>query len=116
MLAGKYDITIEQGATFRLIFVYTDDDGVPFDLTGYTARMQGRTSFDDASTVFSLSSADGDISIDPMAGEITITMPAADTAAMPRNAGVWDLELVTAGGDVVRLVQGNFTVSPEVTR
>jgi len=38
-MAAKYDIIIEQGATFTFALTVT---GV--NLTGYTVRMQGRTS------------------------------------------------------------------------
>ena len=43
-MAAVYDITIEQGATFRLSLVWKDSSNVPVNLTGYTARMQVRRS------------------------------------------------------------------------
>ncbi len=44
---------------------------------------------------------------------ISATTTAALTAPF---SGVYDLELVSAGGVVTRLLQGAATVSPEVTR
>jgi hypothetical protein len=39
MTAGKYDFTIEQGATFRRIFRWRQSDGTtPVDLAGTTAK------------------------------------------------------------------------------
>ena len=40
MAAGKYNFTIEQGATVDFEIAYTDSNGDPIDLTGYDARMQ----------------------------------------------------------------------------
>ena len=36
MSAGKYDFTIEQGATFSLQVTWKDSTGTPINLTGYT--------------------------------------------------------------------------------
>lgn len=36
-------LTVQRGATWEDEFTYTDDDGLPIDLTGYEARMQVRT-------------------------------------------------------------------------
>ena len=40
MTAAKYDIQIEQGATFRRVLRWEQSDGTPVDLTGATAKMQ----------------------------------------------------------------------------
>ena len=40
MAAGRYSFTIEQGATLSFELQYTDSNGSPIDLTGYTGRMQ----------------------------------------------------------------------------
>ena len=42
MAAGKYNFTIEQGATTDFEIVYKDSDGNPIDISGYTARMDLR--------------------------------------------------------------------------
>ena len=42
MAAGKYDFTIEQGATVDFSVQYKDSGSIPIDLTGYQARMQFR--------------------------------------------------------------------------
>ena len=44
-IAGIYNITIDQGAQWTLTVVYDNNNGTPFDLTGYTARMQVRPKF-----------------------------------------------------------------------
>ena len=46
---------------------------------------------------------------------ITFTIAAADTAALTWTKGVYDVELVSAGGVVTLLLSGNITVTKEVT-
>ena len=45
MAAGRYSFTIEQGATLSFELQYTDSDGLPIDLTGYTGFMQIRSGY-----------------------------------------------------------------------
>lgn len=41
--AAAYSMVWTRGSTIEEEFSYTDDDGLPIDLTGYEARMQVRT-------------------------------------------------------------------------
>jgi hypothetical protein len=86
----------------------------PQDLTGYTARMTiknraGGTALD------TFTSAEGDIVLDNSAKTITLTISATDTAAYTFRNGVYDLELVSAGGVVTQLLYGSAAVTQEVT-
>jgi len=114
MLAGRYDITIEAGATFTLSLTYVDDTGAPVDLTDYTARMQLRASISDTTPVIELTTSNGRISIDATNGVINLLIAAVDTEDLS-GSGVYDLELVN-GGTVERLIEGTYTVNAEVTR
>lgn len=114
MLAGRYDITIEAGATFTLSLTYVDDTGAPVDLTGYTARMQLRAAIGDTTPVIELSTSNGRISIDTASGQITLNISATDTGSLT-GSGVYDPELVN-GVTVERLIEGLYTVNAEVTR
>lgn len=126
MAAGRYDITLEQGATFDLPLRYRTPSGTPVDLTGYTARMQVREA--PASSVFvefnSSLTSNGFILItgsaenreDGANGNLRVFMTAANSAALARFAGRYDLELRDASGYVTRLIEGQFRVEPEITR
>lgn len=116
MAAAEYDITIEQGATFKLNLLWEDPAGDPIDVTGYTARMQVREKYTSTTTLLSLTSAAGDIVLGDTAGTIDITASAVATAAIDEKRGVYDLELVSPGGEVTRLIRGCVTITPEVTR
>jgi tRNA threonylcarbamoyladenosine modification (KEOPS) complex Pcc1 subunit len=115
MAATTYDILIEQGATFSQLVTYKES-GVAVNLTGYTARMQVRSTLESASTVVELTTANGRIALGGAAGTITLTISATDTAALTAGRGVYDLELVSGSGIVTRLLQGVATISRNVTR
>ena len=88
----------------------------PVSLVGFTARMQIRATVESTTTLDSLTSAAGDIVLDDAAHTITITIPATDTDDYDFRSAVYDLELVSAGGVVTRLAEGNVILSNEVTR
>jgi hypothetical protein len=113
--AGQYHIVTDQGATFTRQLTWKDDTGAAVNLTGYTARMQLRTSVQNDSVVLELTDANGRIALGGAAGTITLTVTAADMTTLPPLKYVYDLELVN-GTVVTRLVQGTFIVRPEVTR
>jgi tRNA threonylcarbamoyladenosine modification (KEOPS) complex Pcc1 subunit len=77
--------------------------------------MQLRTSVQNESMVLELTTSNGRIALGGVAGTITLTITAADMATLLPLKYVYDLELIT-GTVVTRLVQGTFTVRPEVTR
>lgn len=116
MPAGTLDLYIEQGATWTLPLLWKTTDGEPLDLTGYTARMHLRKKLTDAEFVLELTTENSRITLGGPDGTITLTIQAVDTSEIPTGTTVYDLELVSGGGIVTRLLQGGVTVSPEVTR
>ena len=111
MPATRYDITIEQGATFSLVITWRNAAGALVDLTGYTAKMDIRQSVG-GTLIKALASGSG-ITLGGAAGTITLTISATDTAAMTTD-GVYDLEL-TSAGVVTRLIEGKVWLSEQVT-
>lgn len=113
MPATEYAIEIEQGATFRTTLTLTGRD-----LTGCSARMQVRESIESPVTLLDLSTPPGGgITITPgPPGVIEIMLTAAQTAELDWLLGFYDLELITPGDEVERLLKGTVTVDPEVTR
>ena len=59
MAAGKYNFTIEQGATTNFEIQYKDSNNRPVDLTGYSGRLMIRSNFadDNPTTYLVLSSS-----------------------------------------------------------
>jgi hypothetical protein len=114
--AGILNITIEQGATFRLRLTFKSG-GVIVPLTNQTARMHIRSSVPSTQILVALTSTNGGLTINGVNGTIDMFISDDDTAAFTFKQGVYDLELEdTVSGDVVRVLQGAVRVSPEVTR
>lgn len=121
MTVPIYNMRILQGANFPLTVTFKARD-----LTGYTVRMQGRTSFDDNQTVFDWTTANGYIAVAYSAPDSTVTISAtaAQTAVLGHSPhglahgleGVYDCEIVSPSGIVERAFQGTFAIDPEVTR
>ena len=91
----------------------------PVDLAGYTARMQVR---DKVGGTLMASSEAGDsplniisLTVDATAKTVGNAVAATDTAALTWKKGYYDLEMVSAGGKVTKLLSGTITVSDEVT-
>lgn len=116
MVAGVYDIICEQGASFVRTLVWADENETPINLTGYTARMQVRPTVQSNTVLASLTTELGGIVLTPATGEIKLELSAAQTNALPAGRAVYDLELISGLGFVTRLVEGSFTVKPQVTR
>jgi hypothetical protein len=116
MPAGIYDMFCEQGATFKSTLSWQDESESPVDLTGYLARMQVRPSVKSTDLVVELTTENSRIVLYPETGRIELSLSAGLTETLPAKKCVYDLELVAPSGEVTRLLQGAFTVSPEVTR
>ena len=114
---GILNITIYQGASWDLALTWkVGDPATLVNLTGYTARMQIRSKTSAGAVAEALTTANGKIALGGALGTITMTLSAADTAAINAGRYVYDLELVSSSGYVTRLVEGQCIVSPEVTR
>lgn len=112
----KVNIKIKKGSTYEHTFTYVDSAGAAKNVTGYSARMQIRGTIDDSSYIYQALSG-GDITVGTTDGKITLSIPAATTAAWTFASGVYDIELVSPGGKVIPLVGvSRVTVTPEVTR
>lgn len=111
------DLTIPQGATWSQALVWkTGSPASAVNLTGYSARMQLRVRPTSASFELELTSSNGRISLGTTNGTITLSLTATETAALEAGRYVYDLEMVSSGSVVTRLLEGTVTVSPEVTR
>tara|TARA_Y100000816_G_C25836705_1_gene437372 strand:+ start:241 stop:576 length:336 start_codon:yes stop_codon:yes gene_type:complete len=111
MSAGIYNFTLNQGATFTRQLTVKENNS-PLNLTGHTAAMQLRSTYDSATVALSMTAA----VINATQGILSISATATATAALEEGIYVYDLEITTSAGVVTRLLQGQVTVSPEVTR
>ena len=115
MRPGKYNFLCPQGATFLKQLSYLIDS-VPVDLTGYTARMQVREKISSCTEILNLTTENDGIVLGGCAGTIRINVDANTTSEIKAKTYVYDLELVSSEDFVIRLIEGQFLVTPEVTR
>tara|TARA_E500000178_G_C16862055_1_gene680231 strand:+ start:45 stop:377 length:333 start_codon:yes stop_codon:yes gene_type:complete len=110
-MASISNIFIDQGADFTTTVTVTDSNGDAVSLVGYSAAAQIRKSYSSStSTAFttSISNASG--------GEITITLSDTQTTALEAGRYLYDVLITASGGDKTRVVEGQVTVNPSVTR
>lgn len=121
MRTATYDLNCNQGATFDQSFRFGTKDpvtggfGSPHDLTGRTFKMQVREKHGDDDILIDLSTENGGIILDGPDGAIRLIVPAEITTLLPALTGVYDIEMKD-GSIVTRVIQGKFSISPEVTR
>ena len=123
---NRYNITIWQGSTFNLVITVQDADGNAQNLTSYSARMQIRPSYDSGAITESLTTANGEITITAVEGNVALALSATRTANIyvdrlgstkpPKTTYVYDLELIDNANTVTKLLYGDVIVLAEVTR
>lgn len=120
-MARYIELTIDQGATFVKRFIVKDADGAPMNLTSYAANAQMARSYY-WHAPYSNSLAGRVVPLlatitDAAEGEITLSLSAADTAALRvEQQYVWECEIVPISGPSsrVRVAEGLAYVKPRV--
>lgn len=112
MTAGNYNLVIDQGADFAVQLTISEE-GAAKNLTGYSARAQLRSKKTDSTVTASFTC---DV-INPSNGIILMSMNNSITEGISAGIYYYDLELFTSGdANVTRLLEGQATVTQEVTR
>lgn len=111
--ATSTEFTVLNGATGNYI-----SGGIataPLDITGYTAQMQLRSTPATVNPVLTLTTENGGIIITGATGNIQLYATATQTGAI--NEGPYDYDLeIYQGSSVTRVIQGQITVSAQVTQ
>jgi hypothetical protein len=109
-MAIKANLFIDQGTTYATKLVLNDADGVPVNLTGFSAAGQIRKHYSSSNAVsFS-------ITLSPSTGTVVLDLSANTTANLVAGRYVYDVELTDTSGRISRIIEGIVTVSPNVTR
>ena len=110
-MASISNIFIDQGATFTTTVTVTDSNGDAVNLSGYSVAAQIRKTFlSSSATAFTASISNAS------SGEITISLSPTQTAALEAGRFVYDVVITASGGTKTRVVEGQVTVNPSVTR
>ena len=112
MSAGTYNLVIDQGSDFALDLVIKEG-GSALNLANYSGRAQLRTS-----VTASSASASFTVTVTNAAnGALKMQLPAATSSGISAGQYVYDLEIYTSADSIVkRIIQGDVTITPEVTR
>ena len=109
-MAIKANIIIDQGSTFVTAIDLTDDYDNPLDLTTFTAAAQMRKHYTSSnSTSFNVTTGGTN-------GVLTLALSANATANINAGRYMYDVELADSSNNVVRVVEGIVTVTPNITR
>ena len=111
MSAGTYNFTIEQGTTFSRVLTL-QENGSAMNLTGYSVASQMRSTHDSSTVVATFSGSVTNAS----SGQLTLSLTNSQTSAIDEAIYVYDVEITSGAGAVTRILEGNITVTPEVTR
>ena len=107
------NIFIDAGTDFTTTVTVTDSTGSAVNLSGYSHAAQIRKSYDSSSATASFTTTTSDAS----AGQFTLALSNSQTAAIPHGRYVYDAVITqTSGGTKTRVVEGQVTVNPSVTR
>ena len=110
-MASISNIFIDQGATFTTTVTVTDANGDAVNLSGYSVAAQIRKTFlSSSATAFTATISNAS------SGEITISLSPTQTAALEAGRFVYDVVITASGGTKTRVVEGQVTVNPSVTR
>lgn len=123
-MAGRLNLTIEQGTDWERRFVWKGPDQVAIDTTGYEAVAQIRETLESATVILELSTTNGRIEVgltdpDYFSGAVhtRLVLTSVETADLPqRGQATYDLLLTSPGGSAKRLLQGSVFWSGAVTR
>lgn len=132
MTTGRVNFVCSQGSTFNPTITYklknqnydpnieedeeTNPKSVPVDLTGYSSRLQVREFHYSQNKIIDLSTINNGITLGGSAGTINLFLSASSSSLIEAGDFVYDLELESSNGTINRILEGNFTVTPEVTR
>lgn len=115
-MATSYNITAYQGDYIQLTLNVKDSNGSAINLDGYGVRGQVRASYGSTGVLLDLNPI---ISGNGSNGIVSININSYISKDLPVNDHVYDIERYPSNiltGNSIKLMQGKFSILPEVTR
>ena len=114
-MATSYNITAYQGDYIQLTLNLKDSNGAALNLNGFGVRGQVRSSYGATGVLLDLNPTITNV----LSGIMTININSYISADLPVSDHIYDIERYPSGiltGNSIKLMQGKFTILPEVTR
>ena len=113
MSAAIYNIEIEQDTDWSDSMVWkTGTANTIVNLTGYTAKMYIKSTYSSSTYIATLTTENGCITLGGVLGTITLSLSNTVTKLLPVGSYVYDLTLISSGGQKYRLIEGYADISP----
>ena len=110
MPAGKYDLVLDQGSDYATTLTLTKD-GSAINLTDFIGRAHIRATKESSNYVpFVMTFPDR------TAGQVTMTLTSTASSNMAAGQYLYALEIESNAGVVTRIIEGNLTLTREITR
>jgi len=103
------------GTDWKWSFYYTDDNALPVNTTGYTAKMDIREYGPNGNLIKTLTTTSG-ITMTPTNGQFDVAFLAADTANIAVDVVVFDIFVTDNAGGVEPWYCGTIPINPRVTK
>lgn len=113
MPAIKKKLTIEQGATFLKRYIRRSPTKRPINMSGYSAKFIVKKAIG-GELVVEATTQNGMITIDGLKGIIDIKLTDELTSTFNFVKGYYNLLVEDPQGNVIRLSEGEVTLSPSV--
>lgn len=108
-MAGYYDFTIERRTTFKRTLGWRIGS-MPVDVTGFSARLEGRKNITQQEPDFVLTSdTDGGLTVGKENGRIDVNVSPTGTDALKSGIYFYWLD-VNTGSEIQRLLEGRITI------
>ena len=112
-MATSYDLNIVRGSSVSIRLNAKNDDGVPYNLSGFAVSGHVRHKYSDTGVLLNLSPTV--VNNFEASGYIDIEVPASATTGLPIVQGIYDVEIYS-GTFTEKLIEGYANIHPEVTR
>ena len=111
-MTATYNLVCPQATTFTFQFK-VETDGIPWDLTNYTATMTVKPFTNSNTTTLLATTANGKIVLNTSTATATVTFSATETN-ISAESYIYDF-VFNSGSVITRLLEGKFIVTAGVT-
>lgn len=110
-MAVTSNLFVDAGSDYSNIITVNSAGGAPLNLTGYTVKSQLRKSYNSSTAFDFIASV-----YNPAAGQIRLTLAAAQSELIPPGRWLFDVEITHPSGAKRRVIEGIVTITPQITQ